>query len=184
MRRTLTVSRCAGTSPRSWRPSAQLIVPACGVMRRTCYYVLGLISQSARGRVLLDGLGWESPCNNANICVPKDPASSGLFKVLALQSTTQPSPTQPNDHCSFCADQALQVRGIAGTAARGEHPRQQPAVPGRRPPGRVSPADRRPLEPHHRRPRPSPGAQVHTITPMLAMARQSYADVRRCVPQA
>jgi hypothetical protein len=64
-------------------------------LRRTCYYVLGLISQSPRGRALLDGLGWESPCNNANICVPKDPASSGLFKVLALQLTTQPNPNQP-----------------------------------------------------------------------------------------
>lgn len=41
-----------------------------------------MISQSARGRMLLDGLGWESPFNNSNICVPKDPSSSGLFKVL------------------------------------------------------------------------------------------------------
>jgi hypothetical protein len=48
---------------------------------RTCYYVLGMVSRSLRGRTLLDALGWESPFDNPNICVPKDPAGSGLFKV-------------------------------------------------------------------------------------------------------
>lgn len=40
-----------------------------------------MISQSAGGRALLNRYGWESPLNNPNVCVPKDPSISGLFKV-------------------------------------------------------------------------------------------------------
>lgn len=51
---------------------------SCGTlsMRGTCFYILGLISQSPSGRELLDELGWEFPLNPAlAIAVPKDISS-------------------------------------------------------------------------------------------------------------
>eukprot|EP01114_Cavostelium_apophysatum_P016624 TRINITY_DN4775_c0_g1_i1.p1 TRINITY_DN4775_c0_g1~~TRINITY_DN4775_c0_g1_i1.p1 ORF type:complete len:1113 (-),score=304.93 TRINITY_DN4775_c0_g1_i1:63-3401(-) len=51
-------------------------------IRGTCFYALGMISKVEAGRVVLNGLGWESP-NNLNSCisVPKDIRHNTFFKL-------------------------------------------------------------------------------------------------------
>jgi len=55
-------------------------------IRGTCFYALGMISKTEKGREVLNGLGWESP-NNLNSCitVPKDFMQSNFFKPPIYQ---------------------------------------------------------------------------------------------------
>jgi len=48
---------------------------------RTCFYALGMMGKSLRGCKLLESVGWESPSDSINLCVPANPESSNFFKV-------------------------------------------------------------------------------------------------------
>jgi len=53
-------------------------------MRGTCFYALGMMGKSLRGCKLLESVGWESPSDSINLCVPANPESSNFFKIKSL----------------------------------------------------------------------------------------------------